>query len=91
MTKRKINNISKHFSGWNEMWIGSHDLTSEISFEWILPRCSFSSFTDWHDNEPYIDIGKNCVQMYIAHGVYKWDDVACLDQKRYICEFLPPF
>ena len=79
-------------TGWNEMWLGSRDRTVEFSFEWISPsRCTFLSFTDWHDNEPAVDTSKNCVQMYSAHGVLKWDDVNCLDQKRYICEFLPPF
>ena len=70
------------------MWLGGSDLTTEGSFEWISHRCIFSSFTNWHNNEPTDRDDVDCLQIYRGNGHLRWDDTRCSQSKRFICEFI---
>ena len=76
-----------YFIGWTVLWLGASDEASEGNFEWISPRCRFSAYTNWHNNEPNNGVNGNCLQIYRHHGMLKWDDTRCSYRKKFICEF----
>ena len=71
----------------DSFWVGGTDLVKENLWMWATSqrRITSSRFSDWERNQPDNYRGKeHCMEIYIKTD--KWNDRACHDWKKFICE-----
>jgi len=81
----------------DDYWIGGFKRpASSPTFKWtkILPNMKYATFTytHWNAGEPNNHGGEEeCVALWGLKNAYgKWNDSACGDKKRYICQIIEP-
>jgi len=69
-----------------DAWIGLDDLTIENTFRWVTGATS--SYRRFNTSEPNNNNGEDCVYVR-SDGT--WNDTACEDSKRVLCECDPAY
>jgi hypothetical protein len=72
--------------GTGDLWIGFNDLAEEAAFRWITGASS--SFTRWGGGEPNDNNTEDCTYL---RGDGMWNDTACEELKRPVCECDPAY
>ena len=71
-------------SGNDDYWMGMSD--KEIHRSWKLVDGNFPDTLHFASGEPNGDSGGLCAVFLSASSYDDWDDAACDNQKRYVCE-----